>query len=157
MEQEFLHRRPQRDLVVRNLLNAFIIAAARLGSGKTNIVHMDSTQNKIVKQFHALTDEHFLKRTQVAQYADMLYISPGHLNDVIKMATGRTAKQVIDEKRIMEAKRLLFWGNHSVKEIAGRLNFEDDAYFNRFFKKHTGQSPALFLKYSREKYNEYLD
>ncbi len=83
----------------------------------------------------------------------MLYVTPGHLNDLIKSVTGKTAKQIIDEKRVVEAKRLLFWGKHSVKEIAGHLNFEDDAYFNRFFKKHTGQTPALFQKNNLEKYN----
>ena len=157
MEQEYVHRRPQRDLVVRNLLTAFVVAAARLGSCETKILQMNSSENKLVKQFHSLTDEHFLKYTQVSQYADMLYVTPGHLNDLTKMATGRTAKQIIDEKRVMEAKRLLFWGKHSAKEIANHLNIEDDAYFNRFFKKHTGQTPALFLKHSREKYNEYPD
>ena len=146
MQQEFLELRQQKDLVIRNLLNAFIIAAARLGTCKSNVVRMDLTQNKIVQQFKTLTDEHFVSRTQVTEYADMLYITPGHLNDTIKNATGKTAKQIIDEKRIVEAKRLLFWGDLSVKEIANHLNFEDDAYFNRFFKKHTGQTPMLFQK-----------
>ena len=82
-----------------------------------------------------------------------LYITPGYLNDTIKAATGKTAKQIIDEKRIVEAKRLLFWGEQSAKEISNQLNFEDDAYFNRFFKKHTGQTPAQFQKNTREKYN----
>ena len=89
----------------------------------------------------------------MAEYADMLYVTPGHLNDLIKSVTGKTAKQIIDEKRVVEAKRLLFWGQHSVKQIAGHLNFEDDSYFNRFFKKHTGETPALFQKNIREKYN----
>ena len=93
-----------------------------------------------------LTDQHFLDTTQVGKYADMLYVTPGHLNDLIKSMTGKTAKQLIDEKRVMEAKRLLFWGEHSVKEIAHHLNFEDDGYFNRYFKKHTGQTPALFQR-----------
>ncbi len=150
---EFKQGQLQRDLVIRNLLNAFIIASARLTTCETRIVQMDGTQNKTVRQFKDLTDEHFLNRTQVSQYADMLYITPGHLNDLIKNVTGRTAKQIIDEKRIVEAKRLLFWGQHSVKEIAGHLNFEDDAYFNRFFKKHTGRTPASFQKTIREKYN----
>jgi AraC-like DNA-binding protein len=83
----------------------------------------------------------------------MLYVTPGHLNDLIKTVTGKTAKQIIDERRIMEAKRLPFWGEHSVKEIAARLNFEDDAYFNRFFKKHTTNTPAQFQRQIREKYN----
>jgi len=153
MQQEFNSNRPQKNLVLLNLLNAFIICSARLMSCKTKIVQMDSSQNKIVRQFKTLIDDNYLHRTQVAQYADMLYVTPGHLNDLIKSVTGKTAKQIIDEKRIIEAKRLLFWDEHSVKEIAGHLNFEDDSYFNRFFKKHTGQTPALFQKNNREKYN----
>jgi len=155
MEQEYSNNRPQKNLVLRNLLNAFIICAVRLISCKckTNIAQMDSSQNKIVRQFKSLTDEHYHQRTRVAEYADMLYVTPGHLNDLIKSVTGKTAKQIIDEKRVVEAKRLLFWGQHSVKQIAGHLNFEDDSYFNRFFKKHTGETPALFQKNIREKYN----
>jgi len=153
MQQEFAALRPQRDFVIRNLLNAFIIAVARLSTCESKIVTLDNAQNKIVRQFKSLTDEHFVNRTQVAEYADMLYITPGYLNDTIKAATGRTAKQIIDEKRILEAKRLLFWGEKSVKQIAGDLNFEDDGYFNRFFKKHVGQTPAIFQKINREKYN----
>ena len=153
MQHEFVAMRPQRDVIIKNLLNAFIISAARLTTCSCDVVQMDFAQNNIVRQFKMLTDEHFLTRTQVSKYADMLYITPGYLNDVIKSATGRTAKQIIDERRIVEAKRLLFWGEHSVKEIAGLMNFEDDAYFNRFFKKHTGDTPALFQKKSREKYN----
>jgi len=153
MQQEFVRLRHQKDLVIRNLLNAFIIAAARLGTCTSKVVHMDSTQNKIVQQFRSLTDEHYVQRKQVAEYADMMYITPGYLNDTIKAATGKTAKQIIDEKRIVEAKRLLFWGEQSAKEISNQLNFEDDAYFNRFFKKHTGQTPAQFQKNTREKYN----
>jgi AraC-like DNA-binding protein len=153
MQKEFQSTKPQKNLVLRNLLNAFIVCAARLMSCKARIVQMDSSQNKIVRRFKTLTDEHYLNRTKVAEYADMLYVTPGHLNDLIKSVTGRTAKQIIDERRVTEAKRLLFWGQHSVKEIAGHLNFEDDAYFNRFFKKHTGQTPALFQKNNLEKYN----
>jgi len=153
MQQEFNSAKPQKNLVLRNLLNAFIICAARLMTCSSKIVQMDSSQNKIVRQFKTLTEEHYLHSTQVAQYADMLYVTPGHLNDLIKSVTGKTAKQIINEKRIIEAKRLLFWGEHSVKQIAGHLNFEDDGYFNRFFKKHTGQTPAFFQKNNREKYN----
>jgi AraC-like DNA-binding protein len=153
MELEFNERRPQQEIILRNLLNAFIISAARNIRRKGCVRQMDSNQNKIVRQFKGLADQHFLNTTQVAQYADMLYVTPGHLNDLIKSVTGKTAKQIIDEKRVMEAKRLLFWGEHTVKQIAGLLNFEDDAYFNRFFKKHTGQTPALFQKTTREKYN----
>jgi AraC-like DNA-binding protein len=150
MYQEFTSNRAAKDLILKNLLNVFITCAARMVPCKAkenaHVAEMDMSQNKIVRQFKMLTDQHFLETTRVAMYADMLYVSPGHLNDLIKTMTGKTAKQVIDEKRVMEAKRLLFWGELSVKEIAHRLNFEDDGYFNRFFKKHTGQTPALFQR-----------
>jgi AraC-like DNA-binding protein len=158
MHQEFRDNKPQKGLILKNLLNAFIVCAGRLVNCKNDtvgqpVITMDYSQNRIVRQFKSLIDENFVNATQVTQYADMLYVTPGHLNDLIKTVTGKTAKQIIDERRILEAKRLLFWGEHSVKEIAGRLNFEDDAYFNRFFKKHTGNTPALFQRTIREKYN----
>ncbi len=146
MQREFMELREQKDLVIRNLLNAFLVTSARLGTCETNLTNINVSQNKILQQFRMLVEEHFVIRTQVAEYADMIYITPGHLNDTIKTITGKTAKQVIDERIMTEAKRLLYWGEVSVKEIAAHLNFEDDAYFNRFFKKHTGRTPALFKK-----------
>ena len=150
MYREFNSDRPAKETILKNLLNVFITAAARMvpcrakEDGHASV--MDSSYNRIVRQFKMLTDQHFRTKTRVDQYADMLYVTPGHLNDIIKSVTGKTAKQLIDEKRVMEAKRLLFWGELSVKEIAHHLNFEDDGYFNRYFKKHTGQTPALFQK-----------
>lgn len=151
--REYSSMRPMRDSIIRNLLNALIMACGRLPQHNVAYMQLDTAQSRMVRQFNELSDQHFRDKTQVANYADMMFVTPGHLNDTVKAAVGRTAKQVIDEKRIMEAKRLLFWGDHSVKEIAWQLNFEDDAYFNRFFKKHTGQTPVMFQRSIREKYN----
>jgi AraC-like DNA-binding protein len=153
MLEEFYADKAKKEVIIRNLLNAFIVCCARIRSQSLVVMHMDAIQNKLVQQFKWQVDTHYKEKTQVAQYADMLYVTPGHLNDVIKATVGKTAKQVIDEKRIIEAKRLLFWGNQNMKEIAWQLNFEDDAYFNRYFKKHTGHTPSLFQRMIREKYN----
>jgi AraC family transcriptional regulator, transcriptional activator of pobA len=144
---------PLREMIIRNMLNSLMAAVVRLPQRDMPTVQVDNIQNRIVRQFKELSDVHFKDKTQVAHYADMMYVTPGHLNDTIKSAIGKTAKQIIDEKRITEAKRLLFWNEHSIKEIAWQLNFEDDGYFNRFFKKHTGHTPATFQKSIREKYN----
>lgn len=153
MTKEFEQDKPRKENVIRNLLNAFIVKIARLKKNFVSVMHHDNAANKIVEQFKLLLDTHFQEKSQVAQYAEMLHVTPGHLNDVIKTTVGKTAKQIIDEKRVMEAKRLLFWGDHTLKEIAGLLHFEDDAYFNRFFKKHTGYTPVAFQRTIREKYN----
>jgi AraC-like DNA-binding protein len=153
LQDEYERNESKKEMVLRNILTAFIVSCARLKQRNDTVMHMDLTQNKTVLSFKALVDTHFREKTQVAHYADMLSVTPGHLNDVIKSTVGKTAKQVIDEKRIAEAKRLLFWGEENMKEIAWRLNFEDDSYFNRFFKKHTGQTPSIFQRMIREKYN----
>lgn len=153
MYREYASNRVKKDIVIKNLLSAFIISCVRMMRKGSVLERMDPIQNNIVRSFTELVNNHFSQKTQVASYAEMLYVTPGHLNDTIKSATGKTAKQIIDDRRIMEAKRLLFWGTHTVKEIAWQLNFEDDGYFNRFFKKHTGSTPALFQRTILNKYN----
>lgn len=153
IQQEYRKNGILREPIIRSVLNAMIMASSRIPSQDTAFMQTDNVQSRMVRQFKELSDVHFRDKTQVAHYADMMYVTPGHLNDTIKSTIGRSPKQIIDEKRVMEAKRLLFWGEHTVKEIAYQLNFEDDAYFNRFFKKHTGHTPALFQKTIREKYN----
>lgn len=153
MLKEYLSDKPKKEVIIRNLLNAFIITIARMRDAIASVMMLDMSTNKLVEQFKSHVDSQFKEKTQVAQYAEMLAVTPGHLNDVIKSTTGRTAKQIIDEKRIMEAKRLLFWADHNLKEIAGQLSFEDDSYFNRYFKKHTGFTPSTFQRTIREKYN----
>lgn len=153
MFREHKSNRMKKDVVIRNLLSAFIISCVRIMHKSSNLGRLDPVQNNIVRNFTELVNNNFYEKTQVAGYAEMLYVTPGHLNDTIKAATGKTAKQIIDDRRIMEAKRLLFWGTHTVKEIAWQLNFEDDGYFNRYFKKHTGHTPALFQRMILNKYN----
>ncbi len=153
MMREFSLNKARKEVILRNILQAFIISVARLKSKHIPVMQIDNQQSKLVYQFKLHVDEHFRTRTQVSQYAELQFITPGHLNDVIKAIVGKTAKQVINDKRITEAKRLLFFGDHSIKEISGLLNFDDDAYFNRFFKKHTGHTPSEFQRMIREKYN----
>lgn len=150
---EYYSDRPRKEAVIRNLLNAFIIACGRIAQPTDSMLYTESAQSNMVRQFKVLVDTHYREKQQVAAYAELLFVTPGHLNDTVKGVIGRTAKQIIDEKRITEAKRLLYWGRHSVKQIAAQLNFEDDAYFNRFFKKHTSLTPTTFQKSIREKYN----
>ncbi len=100
----------------------------------------------ILQRFIKLIDEKFRKLTQVSQYAGELFLTPGHLNDIVRQITGKSAKSLIDERRILEARRLLYWSGNNVKSIAWELGFEDPAYFARYFKKHTGELPKNFQK-----------
>ncbi|MFY7877156.1 MAG: helix-turn-helix domain-containing protein, partial [Pirellula sp.] len=75
----------------------------------------------------------FLEHRTVQEYADRLAISPGHLNDSVRNACGKSAKDMIQEQLVLEAKRMLYHSNYSIKEIAVHLGFDDPSYFNRFF------------------------
>ncbi len=105
-----------------------------------------------IKRFTALVEEHFRSVHSVSRYASMLFITPSHLNDLCQKALGKSAGELIQERIILEAKRLLFYSEDSVKEIAFTLNFADPSYFGRFFRKNTGASPGDFRRTIRKKY-----
>lgn len=81
---------------------------------------------------------------QVTHYADRLGYSPRTLNRVARAHTGLTAKQLIDERVVLEAKRLLSHGDASVADIAEDLGFDDPSNFSAYFLRHTGIRPGGF-------------
>lgn len=109
--------------------------------------------NKNLSRNHVITREfkELLQASQeqwysVKEYADQLRISSNHLNKAVKTATGKSAKQVITDALILEAKYLLHLTNFSVISISYELRMEDPAYFSRMFKKQTGHSPVEYRK-----------
>jgi AraC family transcriptional activator of pobA len=107
----------------------------------------------LLKKFHALIDEQYKELHDVAGYADQLFISAGHLGEVIKQQSGKTAIEHIHERLILEARRLLFHTEYSIKEIAWQLGFEDASYFNRFFKRLNSETPLHYRRQSRDMYH----
>lgn len=110
----------------------------------------------LMRKFISAVEENFLTKTQVNDYADLLCVSAGHLNEVIKVTIGNNVKAVIDERRALEAKRLLYWTELPIKEVARKLGFEDQPYFTKFFKKMTGELPASFQKKIHKSTHHYL-
>ncbi|EJL74185.1 helix-turn-helix domain-containing protein [Chryseobacterium populi] len=108
----------------------------------------------IVLNANETTAFHFRKKVtqhintvhSIREYAEMLNVSPNHLNKSVKMAVGKTASAIISETLTMEAKSLLSNTDLSIADIAFSLGIEDPSYFARFFKKHTGNSPNQYRK-----------
>ncbi|MBS1601630.1 MAG: AraC family transcriptional regulator, partial [Bacteroidetes bacterium] len=78
--------------------------------------------------------------------AELLFITPNHLNALCQELVGRPAGEVIRDRVLLEAKRLLTNAGMTATEIAYELNFQDNSYFNRFFKKYEGVTPDEFRK-----------
>lgn len=106
----------------------------------------------LLKKFESLVEHHFIELHQVNDYAQLLAVTPNHLNNVVKKLKGKNASGVIYERLVLEVKRLLLQGELSNKEIAFALSFKDPAYFSRFFKNQTGVSPSVFKQQIYEKY-----
>ncbi len=97
-----------------------------------------------LQQLEKLIEEHHTQHKTASDYADMLHISAKHLNKLVQNALGKTTTDLIHDRLLLEAKRLLVRKEIPVQEIAMELGFEDTAYFSRLFRKKTGLSPREF-------------
>ncbi len=112
-------------------------------SGLANIQSIDAGKT-IVKNFKTIVEKHFTTWHQVKDYAGALFVSPNYLNEVIKSAMHTSAKDYIQNRIILEAKRMAVFTGKSSKEIGFDLGFEDPSHFSKFFKANTRQSLQQF-------------
>jgi AraC family transcriptional activator of pobA len=100
----------------------------------------------LLKTFQKLIEKNFATLKLPKDYAELLYITPNHLNAICNDLLGISAGEVIRNRILLEAKRLLINLDLSVAEIGYRLNFSDNSYFTKFFKKYAGSAPEEFRK-----------
>ncbi len=143
--KEGQNEKPINDDLVKTLLLRMFIEVAR----STNIMHTapgSSYNHTLLKNFQRLIDQNYAQLRLPKQYASLLYITPNHLNALCNDFLGQSAGTLIRERVILEAKRLLINLDLMVAEIATRLNFADQSYFIKFFKKYEGITPEKFRK-----------
>lgn len=104
------------------------------------------TDTRLV-QFSTLIDLYFKEEKQVSYYASRLNISANYLNVLCKKSLHVSATQLIQQRILLEAKRLLQASDLSIKEIAFELGFVDHAYFSNFFKSQTNLTPTFFRQH----------
>jgi AraC family transcriptional activator of pobA len=136
---------PLQDDMVRSLLLQLFIAVARL---KTDGAHSiaPSYNQTLLRNFQKLIEQNYKLIKLPKQYADLLYITPNHLNALCNDVSGISAGEVIRNRIVLEAKRLLINQDLSITEIANELNFVDNSYFTKFFKKQADLTPEDFRK-----------
>lgn len=98
----------------------------------------------IVKNFKEIVEKHYTQWHQVKHYAEALYVSPNYLNEVIKSSLNISAKEYIQNRLVLEAKRMVLFTDKSSKEIGYDLGFDDPSHFSKFFKNNTRQSIMEF-------------
>ncbi|WP_158798949.1 helix-turn-helix domain-containing protein [Pedobacter sp. L105] len=127
------------------LLKRLIIFITRLAMSKfAPDVKLHDQRLDIFRKFNLLVEGNFRTEHTVNYYAGIMNKSPKTLSNIFALYYQRTPQQVIRERIITEAKRLLYYTSKSVKQITYELGFEDPAYFAKFFKKHTSFAPLEF-------------
>jgi len=111
-----------------------------------------TADQRLLKAYQARIEESFRELHEVGDYAALLHLSAGHLSEVVKAQSGRPAIKHLHERLVLEARRLLLYTDHSLKEIAFDLGFSDASYFNRFFKRETNVTPAEYRVSIRKMY-----
>lgn len=131
--------------VARCLLSALLIAAHRCKTDAERPRGADvGGDARLFFEFKALLDQEFAGAHGVEPYATALGVRPWRLSGSCHAMTGRTAKQLIMERVMLEAKRYLAYSDLPVTEIAACVGFADALYFSRAFKSRMGLSPSAF-------------
>jgi len=99
-----------------------------------------------LRNFQKLVNENFIKLKLPSDYAAILYVTPNYLNALCRDLLGKSAGEIIRDRVMLEAKRLLINADISISEIATQLSFQDNSYFTKFFKKYAGKTPEEFRK-----------
>lgn len=130
--------------ILHNLLHNLLLMAERerRKQGFTEITKGADLDYTVL--FKDLLEAQFKTLKSVSGYASQMNVSEKRLTNAITKTMGKSPKATIDERVMLEAKRLLIHTNSSIKEIGYDLGFEDPTYFIKYFRKHTGKTPIEF-------------
>ena len=131
--------------MLRILLKQIIIKSTRIWKNTHEITTEEAKQEiEFIREFSQLVEWNFKTKHTVAEFADLLNITPKLLNKRITKFSKDTPNDLIKQRIILEAQRMLAHTSLSVKEIGYKLGYDDPSYFIRLFSKQTGSSPQQF-------------
>lgn len=148
MENEFLNKDSHFALSLQFELGILLLELIRQNQADK---HSTEKRTSVIDGFLDLVESHFREEHSLAFYADRMNISPKALSAQIQKALGKPAKEVLLERCLLEAKRLLAFSDMAVAQISYELGFEDPNYFSRFLKQHGGFTALDFRRQSQKK------
>ncbi|PZO63186.1 MAG: AraC family transcriptional regulator [Paracoccus denitrificans] len=147
LAREFVWQAPARRAAIMALFTQILVILHRLGvDNAVRIAAPGDRDQDLLTDYRKLIEEHFRVQASPSFYAEQLAVTTARLNAACNLRAGRTASQILHDRMVLEAKRLLLYTDHSVSGIAQMIGFDDPAYFSRFFAKRTGTSPATYRK-----------
>lgn len=129
--------------MLRMLLKRLIIICTRLFKDQAEVSYKEEELD-VIRQFHVLVEKNYKEKQKVGDYAELLNKSAKTLSNLFSKNSEKPPLRQIHERIALEAKRLLYFTDKSIKEIGWELGFEEEAHFSRFFKRLNGQSATKF-------------
>lgn len=142
--------------ILRNLLHNFLLISGRVKYKQGFKRFNASTDLDYVILFKDLLEKNFKSEKLVSKYISDLNVTENRLNKATTLILDKTPKQMINERVLLEARRLLAHDNTSIKEIAYELGFNEPTNFIKYFRKHIQNTPSEFRKKCRSDRSESI-
>ncbi len=141
--QEYKGDEPHKQAVLSSYLNILLL---KLTNQYSQINHPPLSSHLLhqIRQLESLIEKHYLAHKPAGEYAELMNISQKQLNTICQTALSKPLSTILQERIILEAKRLLVHTHLTIAQIAAQLNFTDNSYFTRLFKKNTRLTPEQF-------------
>lgn len=130
--------------MLQMMLKRLLILCTRLYKEQRQLAPLAKSNLDLVREFNFLVESHFKTKHTVADYAELLHRSPKTLSNLFAQISPKTPLQIINERKMLEARRLLRHTDQAISEIAYSIGYEDVQTFSRFFKTQEGMSPSAF-------------
>ncbi|MEN0004192.1 MAG: helix-turn-helix domain-containing protein [Bacteroidota bacterium] len=135
--------------MLQMMLKRLLILCTRLFKEQHEVSDMEPKQVDIVREYNFLVEMHFREKHNVSEYAELLFKSPKTLANYFARYNHKTPLQVIQNRIMVEARRLLHYTDLAIKEIAYELGFDDIQAFSRLFRKKEGMAPTEYREKTR--------
>lgn len=151
MMQEELNQVQPDYAILRQLLSSLLtMIEAEKRKLQDELYDKTAAQNDTFRNFLAQLEESFKENHSVEYYAKKLFMSARNLNIICQQVLQQSVFEIIETRKLMEAKNLLSSTNMSISEIGFELGYNETAYFSSVFKKKTGMTPTQFRKQMAE-------
>ena len=142
MHEELVRPNPDFSLI-RHLLNA-VIALVLSEKNKQDANNISVNQNETFTNFLSILEENFRRSVGVDFYAEKLFMSSRNLNLICQKILQQSVSEIVETRKLIEAKNLLASTDKTISEIAHELGYNENSYFSNVFKKKSEQTPSEF-------------
>jgi AraC family transcriptional regulator, transcriptional activator of pobA len=144
--REFRGNQPGRVQALLSYATLIAVLFLRRRSQSPAGQRQQGVRDTLVQRYRALVEQHYGRHQPLGFYADALGVTPDHLSRCCRQVTGQSALELLHERLMLEARRLLTYTPMPVAQIARQLGYDDAAYFSKFFHRTVGLSPSEYRR-----------